>query len=391
MAFRCGEQGAAALLLFLVLVLAAASFFLAGRSGNLADLARQQAAATAMARGKKALIAYTVMYADNYPATGAGPGHLPCPDTSNNGSPNPPCGPGIMGRLPRAIPLPSGVMMPVSDHGDGYDQRFWYALSSFHRNNPAGPVNSETLGALQLDGTGDVVAVFIAPGPSLAGQNRPSLSAADYLEDLNATGPPAFVSSSVGDFNDRVLPIRGRDFMPLVERRVLGVLRDLLRQYRTACGQYPWPAPYADPRIPSFFAGSAGTLAGFFPLLINNPANPGQDEWNSGCAAGIQVPAWLAANNWQRLSFYALASGPVQAGGTCTPGLDCLTVQGLTGPGNQARAVVLLAGAELAGQERAVFSGPGDYFEGENAGGDHSAFEVRIGAADFNDQLLVVH
>lgn len=391
MVCRRHEQGAAVLLVLMVLLLAGISFFLAGRSGNLSGLNRQRAVTRAMALAKNRLLAYTVMYADNYPASGAGPGHLPCPDTSNNGSPNPPCGPGAMGRLPRAIPLPSGEMMPISDHGEGYDQRFWYALSSQHRNNPAGPVNSETIGGLQLDGSGDVVAVLIAPGMPIAGQNRPGLAAVDYLEGANATGPPAFASSGPGDFNDRVLAIRGSDFMPLVERRVLGVLADLIRRYRAACGQYPWPAPYADPRIPSFFAGSAGTLAGFFPLLINNPANPGQDEWDSGCATGIQVPAWLAANNWQRLSFYALAGNPVQAGGECTPGGDCLTVQGLASPGNQARVVLLLAGAELVGQDRAAFSGPWDYFEGENAGADHSVFEVRVGKADFNDQLLIVY
>jgi len=390
MACRRGEQGAAALLLFLVLVLAAASFFLAGRSGNLTGLARQQAVTRAMARGKKALIAYTVMYADNYPASGAGPGHLPCPDTSNNGSPNPPCGPGVMGRLPRAIPLPSGVMMPVSDHGDGYDQRFWYALSSFHRNNPAGPVNSETPGILNLDGAGDVVAVFIAPGSPLAGQNRPSLSAADYLEDVNATGPPAFVSSSGGGFNDRVLAIRSSDFMPLVERRVLGVLRDLLRQYRDACGQYPWAVPYSDPRLLTVFGSVQGTLAGLFPLLINTPANPGQENWNSGCAAGIEVPAWLVANKWQCLSFYALASDLVQSGGDCVPEVDCLVVHGLETTGSQAQAVILLAGAALAGQDRSVFSGPEDYFEGENANGGSGVFETRKGDPAFNDQIFIV-
>lgn len=391
MASKCGEQGAVALLVVLLLVLAVASLFLAGRSANLPGLARQQATTKAMAQARKRLIAYTVMYADNYPASGAGPGHLPCPDTNNNGSPNPPCAPGVIGRLPRAITLPSGERMPISDHGDGYDQRLWYALSSPHRNNPAGPVNSETIGTLHLDGAGDLAAVFIAPGASLAGQNRPGNSGMDYLEDINATGPPGFVSSSPAVFNDRVLLLRSREFMPLVERRVLGVLRDLLRQYRAGCGQYPWAVPYGNPRLLPVFGSVAGTLAGLFPLQINTMGNPAQDNWNSGCAAGIEVPAWLIANKWHQLSYYAIASDLVQGGGSCAPGVDCIVVHGLETPGNEAQAVVLLAGAALAGQNRSSFSGAGDYFEGDNANGDQRVFAARKGDLSCNDQLLIVH
>ncbi len=218
------------------------------------------------------------MYGDHYP-TGAGIGHLPCPDTDTpaftaGGAPlapygiaNSPCGANAIGRLPHQVILPSGNPLPLSDHGSGSDRQFWYAVADTFLANPNGGIsntlNSTTAGALTLDGQGDVVAVLIAPGQALAGQSRPGTAAAAYLEAENVAGP-VFVSgwpAAPTDFNDVVLAIRRADLLLPMTARVAEEMKKHLDTYHLAGGAYP-----ADQ------AAFAGAFAA--------------------------APPWLAANNW---------------------------------------------------------------------------------------------
>jgi len=284
------QCGAALLIMMLILFMVTMGVLLKGYGTRKAQLRQDAATSEALSQAKAALIAYAVMYADNYPPTGAGPGHLMCPDTDAPafdgngvplppyGAPNAPCGPNAIGRLPHSITLPSGNIFPLADQGSGVDQQFWYAVAnSFIATPNAGvnnTLNSTTPGTLTLDGQGDIAAVLIAPGPALNGQNRPSPSAANYLEAGNVGGPN-FVSSypaNPANFNDRVLPIRRSELLPLVTIKVADAIKKYLDAYHTANGAYP-----ADQ------ATFIGALAG--------------------------APQWLTTNNWLATTIYAQISG----------------------------------------------------------------------------------
>ncbi len=286
------ERGAALLIMLLLLFTVALAVILNG-FGNRGIREREDAAtAKALMQAKEAVIAFAVMYADNYPVGGAGIGHLMCPDTaapafdaSGNplapyGLPNALCGPNAIGRLPHFVTLPSGNPLPLSDYGSGIDQQFWYAVANAFLANPNGGipniVNSTSPGTLSLDGQSDVVAVIIAPGPALGGQNRSGTNPAAYLEAGNSTGP-AFVSGWPADpanFNDRVLAIRRSDLLLPMTARVAEEMKKHLDAYHTAGGAYP-----ADQ------AAFAGAFTG--------------------------APPWLATNNWltATTTTYTLLSG----------------------------------------------------------------------------------
>jgi hypothetical protein len=265
------QRGAALLILLMILVVGVMTVLLKGLNNRSLQLRQHAATISALAKAKEALISYAVTYADNYPPTDAGPGHLICPDTNNDGLPDSPCGPNAIGRLPRSITLPSGSLFALSDQDSGIDQQFWYALTDAYRNSPAGVVNSSTMGSLTLDGQGDVVAVIIAPGSSLSSQNRPGNTTVDYLEAVNIGGP-AFVTSASGEFNDRVLAIRRNEMMPLITVRVAEEIKKHLDAYHLTNGVYP-----ADS---SSFASALST-----------------------------APQWFTANQWLTVTTYTPISG----------------------------------------------------------------------------------
>jgi hypothetical protein len=275
--FGC-QRGAALLIMMLLLFVAAMTVILRGLGGG--NLREQEATATslALAKAKEAVIAFAVMYADNYPA-GAGVGHLMCPDTDApafdaTGNPlapygvaNSPCGPNAIGRLPHFVTLSSGNPFPLSDHGSGVDRQFWYAVADAALANPAGGLsnifNSATPGSLTLDGQGDIVAVLIAPGPALSGQSRPGTGPAAYLEAENTLGP-VFVTGWPADpqnFNDRVIAVKRSELLLPMTARVAEEMKKHLDAYHVAGGAYP-----ADQAA---FAGAFAT-----------------------------APLWLTANHW---------------------------------------------------------------------------------------------
>ena len=104
----------------------------AGR-GAAADLER-------LAAARDALLAYSTVYPELYGPTGAGPGHLPCPDTDDGfrlAGPNPPCGREevVAGRLPRHVTV--GDVRVGLDVDDGRGAPVRYRLAARAANNPA--------------------------------------------------------------------------------------------------------------------------------------------------------------------------------------------------------------------------------------------------------------
>jgi hypothetical protein len=168
------QQGAALLILMLALFMVTMTVLLKGLNNRGGQLERQTATIAALMQAKEALIGYAVV---------VNGGVLPCPETST-----PPCEPFAIGRLPQSLLDDPSFL---ADFGSGIDQQFWYGV-----------------GTLTVDGN-SAAAVLIAPGPSLAGQNRPSTNRADYLEDANSSGTDFSSSpnSSPETFNDLVVGI----------------------------------------------------------------------------------------------------------------------------------------------------------------------------------------
>lgn len=109
----------------------------------------------ALQTARQALLAYTALYPWLYGPRGAGPGHLPCPDTdaltvapwspaSTRDGPNPPCGSAAIaiGQLPRHVNLPGNrYVFHVESH-----QRLEYGVSTDMINNPVNRmVNDEVI------------------------------------------------------------------------------------------------------------------------------------------------------------------------------------------------------------------------------------------------------
>lgn len=218
-------------------------WLLGGTAGQLIEsseaLSRQQ-----LLQARRALLVYASGYADSYRDTGAGIGHLPCPDLSpindgidTNDGPDPPCRNRWLGRMPRYTFSDDGnsrKLIEFSPPASLLDQQMWYAVSPTHVNNPASPpVNTHTRGLLRVDGVDDIVAVLVAPGTALqeAAQQRPSNQPEDYLESLADPASPVFRTLAGAAGNDRLVYITRGALMGAASRRVGLYLRRLLSRF----------------------------------------------------------------------------------------------------------------------------------------------------------------
>ncbi len=281
------QRGAALLALLTLVVMVGAGFLLNGL--NRAADSRIEAEANtirALAEAKAALIGRAVNDVNR-------PGSLPCPDTDNDGVAQLFAGnqcPSYIGRLPWKTLRMANIL-------DGSGETLWYALSSSFRDHPsAEPINSESLGFISVSGAAGVIAAIIAPGaPVVAQQNRTSNTDDDYLEGENADDDLVFVNALRSNtFNDRVMPITQSDVMPLVERRVLGTVGQVLRTFRDGAWSpwdvtllwnhdnpahpdypndtwnnrelYPWLSPFGAGPVTSVYNGAVGTREGLLPF-----------------------------------------------------------------------------------------------------------------------------
>lgn len=261
------------LIMFMILFLAGASVFLTVMNNNVLNQQENTDAMAAMRDAREALISYAVLYGDYYGPGGAGPGHLPCPDTNRSGTENVPCNGTTLGRLPESIVLPSGDVFVLSDYLSGIDQQIWYAVSPAFRRNSPGVVNTTTTGSFTVDGRTDIAAVLIAPGEDMYFQSRPNSNSSNYLEAGNDGGPD-FVSNNPADpnnFNDRVLAIAASDIRSPVSARLAEQIKIQLDTYFAVNGSYP-------PDATEFTAALAG------------------------------APTWFTANGWDGVTTYAQLS-----------------------------------------------------------------------------------
>lgn len=238
---------------------------------------RAERDAMVLNKAKTALLAYAVTYADNYNPSGAGPGHLPCPDLDppddnnpRNDGPNPPCSrvQRQAGRVPRLTTatrdhLPRTHEAVSADAPDAFnnfrhlddnrhkvlefyplrthlDQQPWYQVADGFINNPLNrQVNRSSQSTLSTRHDDEWVAMLIAPGAPLndSAQQRPSINADDYLEQANAgnalqTGRVQVTRDYSPLSNDVVMPVYLDELMPLVELRIAGFVRERLLDFR---------------------------------------------------------------------------------------------------------------------------------------------------------------
>jgi len=237
------QHGAALLLALLLLVLVLSVLLFADRKDAVLQARREADTIAALAQAKQALLGYAMSYDDTHPS--AGYGYLPCPDTSASDSYGEggqlSCGSlnlSVLGRLPWRV-------LDLGPLRDGAGECLWYAVSGTYKNNPKlTSLTPATPGLLQvfeangagLLGSGDdpVVAVLIAPGPALQGQQRQvqdstlqcpgSYSPAAYLDRDTVSGidnsqvaaQPGQISSFIAAarasaFNDRLLVVTRRE------------------------------------------------------------------------------------------------------------------------------------------------------------------------------------
>lgn len=284
--------------MLLVFVTAATYALLRDLNAGLRRADRERQTMEALATAKQALIAYAASYPDRVSGE-FGPGYLPCPDrwtepdplldpNSRVGRAGTSCSEGggtTIGRLPwRTLKL---------DHDsavDGTGERLWYAISESHRNNPKQePLNSETPGLLEVDGIADIVAVIIAPGSGLTGQDTRTsdpqgagyLVVGNYLEGENANLDRRFATRGAGAFNDRLLFITRDELMAAVEWRVLNEVARLLEDYRDVHLAYPWLSAFADPKVLTTAVVGKASAGSIGTTLV--------DASNEFVARGIQV------------------------------------------------------------------------------------------------------
>ena len=242
------QTGAVFLAFMLALIVGSTWFLLSDLNAHVQTQLRGAGSRLALNRAKQALLFYAMNYPDLRDNQEKGPGFLPCPDQDNDGRAETNCAASTgttLGRLPFTI-------LGLDDPRDSSGERFWYAVSDNFRNTQSNDtvINSETPGRLSIDGTGDAVAVIIAPGEPVGGQHaRPGNDAVDYLEDDNTSiGDGSFVTGGGDDFNDQVMAITRAELMEVVEQRVINEVRGALAQYNATHLAYPWLTPFADPR-----------------------------------------------------------------------------------------------------------------------------------------------
>lgn len=395
------QQGMALLVLVITIVLAFAAYSLSGLSVNKVKTDNKKQTRMALKKAKDALLAYAISYPE---ITGSirGPGYLPCPDLNNNGKTG--ANDCETGGVPNVGRLPWNTL-GVDDLRDGTGERLWYAVSrNFdYSNSPTvNKINSATIGTITFkdnnnvviyDGTSldAVVAVVIAPGEALKRdngvvQNRSAVTENDpvnYLDMVTSVEDNAsfqhgtldgFIEGEIKNgggnviVNDQFIVITYGEIMEVVHKRVSREISNVINTYLATCDAYPEASAF-DPTKASYdsagFAPPAELRQGHLPLDTAFPTN-----WGDMCGLNTAPvpPAWLKAENWDRVSYYAFAyqNAPPANGLSCGNGTNppCMTVNNTNPLVNNAQALIVFAGRDITGNRPSIDMS--DYFEGDN-------------------------
>jgi hypothetical protein len=289
------QCGATLMAMLAVLIMGAAWFTVTAISNPIDRTAQERTHnAAILQEAKTALVGYVAHHAAM--AAENDPGALPCPEAAGN------IGTALEGIAAGNCTLPAVGRLPWRTLGldkwrDAAGEPLWYVVSAgWGKPNAATNtvINSNSTGQMTLDGTGDVVALIIAPGRPLQVSASPSCVARvqrrsapspaidfrDYLECDNATMPADAIFASTGatdSFNDQVLSVTGAEALPAIEAAVADRFeRQFGPQLRTAYSTGLWPAtpalpfavPFGDPAVnpTNRFLGAAGVTQGLLPV-----------------------------------------------------------------------------------------------------------------------------
>lgn len=245
------QSGFIVLMGMLMLVLGAAAWFATYGSlqSNAMKLAKNDKGIAQLQHVKDKFLAYAAaqpeVYSDS--ANVPGPGYFPCPDEDGDGDVDTQCDVDssgvnrtfVLGKVPYKI----GTRYFTFLDSRTDNSLFWYAvdarfvnssaryatstsqrLSDLNINLPATvtDVGGATVSPLTLDGRNDIVMVLFYAGEPVLGQNRPSNSSADYLEQGSYTEgyTKDFKSISSSNFNDYVIAITRKEWESAVLSRV---------------------------------------------------------------------------------------------------------------------------------------------------------------------------
>jgi len=319
---RARQRGATLLIILVILVIGVAAVLINSLTSSAIKTARQERTAAALAQAREALISYAIS-SENTGGGSARPGNFPCPDAdapgaSGYGSEQGSCSSGggtTIGRLPwKTLGIPELV--------DADGEPLWYAVSNNFRKS-ASIINSDTRGTLQIydrDGStlltpagNEAVAIIFAPGVFVGNQQSNTAAekttASNYLEAAggqnNATTSGPFITADNSDtFNDRLVMVRTRDFIPIIEKRVAKELKAILVNYRAANGVYPYPAPFSSCKDLSTCDSDINICRGRLPYT----ALP--TDWGGSYALPTTTGAspWFVANRWFLVIYYSVGT-----------------------------------------------------------------------------------
>lgn len=280
---------------------------------------------------KAALIAYAAAQAWSGSSANDQPGALPCPASDEAGVSST-CTATASTRVGR-FPWKT---VKTTDLRDSSGHILWYALSANFRNAAGTTViNSDTQGTLTVTGDSpynNVVAVIIAPGNVLNGQDRSVNSISNYLESTNATNTDTFVTGQVSTtFNDRLIVVTQSDLMTVVEPAVAGrIERDIkpyVQAFYTDWSAYPFPAKFDNPspgtsgsgssRLQSAYSGDTSQTSGLLPVTAS-----ASYSWTTSVGTTVTLTGGIASSSISSISCYTISSAtPVST--TPFPALQC--------------------------------------------------------------------
>ena len=347
------QHGAVLMLMLLIMVLGTAVFLVSTLSTSALKNARKEITALALAQAKEALISYAISSENiNGGAGTSRPGNFPCPDTdapgsSGYGDEQASCAIGAIGRLPwKTLGLPELT--------DESGEPLWFALSGNFRKSSS-VINSDTKGTLQVydrDGStlltppgNEAVAIVFSPGAIIGSQQRNSATdkttAFNYLDSANSrnnatVNGPFIAADNNGSFNDRLIVIRTRDFMPVIEKRIAKELKSILANYRADNGVYPYPAPFSSCKSSVTCDSNTSICRGRLPYN----ALPADWVGSYSLPSAAGGSSWFTTNLWYRVIYYSagtnrLASSP--------PGCSAA----LNVSGNSTAAIFFMPGSPL--------------------------------------------
>lgn len=332
----------------------------------------QRTNAAALASAREALIAHAISYLERHP--GQDYGYLPCPDGSNSGSSSlGACGvrdAPASGRLPwRTLALRSATI--------GAPECLWYAVAGSVKHNPKPlALNWDSPGQfsvrnphgqrIALPGAdARAVALIIAPGSALDGQQRPAAEPCRGAREA-ALAWPDFIDSTLeraddgswqiahgladsSDNNDLLSWLSVDDIFAALRRRS-DFAAHIQRITRTAADALAARLDDAD------FISTHSTPS------TNNLLRHGLLP--AASALDIDAASTLAHNNWRDQFRFAL----------CAAGDSCIELLDLDGNSlNWCRAALLFGGERIrSGPQRqqrltaAERADPAQYLEGDN-------------------------